>query len=210
MRVPEASVHEYCKLPGLVGEGGFSRKIAHVQPISDAGPGQELPHYALGRRSRGADPRHRLASTERRSFVSRKELAKFGHRTTENECYPVVDTAFGARSIRGIRSAGTTTVGQSAARRPSRRISAPTILHSDPISLGGKIPWIERRVTRRDETIPGWVETGPARAMVCKSPSFPSRIDFRRPAAATGAVEGMLPGLFRASQVQNAGEKNWK
>ena len=67
--------------------------------------------------------------------MSGKELAKFGHRTTENECYPVVDTAFGARSIRGIRSAGTTTVGQSAARCPSRRISAPTILHSDPTSL---------------------------------------------------------------------------
>src|ERR1700730_11180197 len=196
MRVPEASVHEYRELPGLVGEVGFSRKIAHVQPVSDAGPGQELPHYALGRRSRGADPRHRFASAERRPFVSGKELAKFSHRTTENECYPVVDTAFGPRSIRGIRSAGITTVGQSAARRPSRRISAPTILHSDPISLGCKIPWIERRVTRLAETIPGWVETTSASAMVCKSPSFPSRTDFRRPAAATGALEGVPPVLF--------------
>jgi hypothetical protein len=128
----------------------------------------------------------------------------------ENESYPATDTASGPRSIRGIRSAGTTTVAQLAIRRPSRRISAPTILHSDPISLGGKIPWIEHLVTRLAETIPGWLETTPASTMVCRSPSFPSRTDFRMPAAATSALVGVPPGLRRASQVQNAGQTSWK
>jgi hypothetical protein len=49
MRVPEASVHEFRELPRHIGEVGFSRKIAQVQPVSDAGPGQELPHHAVGK-----------------------------------------------------------------------------------------------------------------------------------------------------------------
>jgi hypothetical protein len=109
-------------------------------------------------------------------------------------------------TIRGIWSAGISTVGKLAAKRPSRRISAPTILHSAPIRFGGKVPWIERRVTRFAVVIPGWVETTLTRAMVCKSPSLPSWTDFRRPAAATGALGAVPPALRRASQVQNAGQ----
>jgi hypothetical protein len=41
-------------------------------------------------------------------------------------------------TICGIWSVGISTVAPSAAKRPSRRISAPTILHSDPIRFGAK------------------------------------------------------------------------
>jgi len=83
-------------------------------------------------------------------------------------------------------------------RRPvGRKASIAADFGSDDPAFGsdlagGNIPWIERRVTRLAETIPGWVEMTPASAMVCKSPSFPRRTDFRRPAAATGALEGGL------------------
>ena len=139
--------------------------------------------------------------------MSGKELAKFGHFVPlGGGPYRGKAVALDLMTICGIRSAGISTVSQSAVKRPSRRISAPTILHSDPISLGSKVPWIERRVTKLVVIIPGWVETTPSREIVWRSPSFPSWIDFRTPAAATGALEGVPFELRRTSQVQKAGQ----
>src|SRR6266403_1622354 len=68
MRVPEASVHEYRELPRLVGEVGFSRKIAHVQPVSDTGPGQELPHFNYDGSVFASDEGRMLAETGDNAF----------------------------------------------------------------------------------------------------------------------------------------------